>query len=248
MAVNTLPEILNSESTILSLDASHQELSVALWSKARGVLVEHITHDEKLALSALLLPAIEEVLNKARLTLSDVSLFAATCGPGSFTGLRTGLATIKGLAEACARKVVAVPTLHAVALCEARVGETVVAMIPAGRREVFVQLLRIIDEGQVEDLSEPAHTLPQIAIDRFCKQTHLSWAGSASRLYKDSIKNYYADLRIGAAPRDLTLAVCVARIGYMKGLNGEASSPAQVGAIYVRPSDAEIQLRANVKS
>lgn len=246
-AVNTLPEILNLDSPILSLDASHQELSVALWSKARGTIAEHITNDGRLALSALLLPAIDGVLNKAQLVLPDVGLFAATCGPGSFTGLRTGLATIKALAEACARKVVAVPTLHAVALCEARVGEMVVAMIPAGRSEVFVQLLRIKDDSQVEELSEPAHTPPQIAIDKFCKQTHLIWAGSASRLYKELIEARAVDSRIGAVP-SVTLAACVARIGYRKGQDGEAVSPARVGAFYVRPSVAELSLRENVKS
>lgn len=239
-------KILKSGDIILSLDASHQALSIALWSKERGVICEHVTRDEKLALSSLLLPAIKEVLEKAQLKLPDIELFAATCGPGSFTGLRTGLATIKGLAEACARRVVAVPTLHAVALCEAQTGEIVCAMIPAGRSEVFVQLLKIADEDEVAELSAPAHLPAQSAIDLFCGREPLCWAGSAARQNESLIKNHSKDSSHGAvaaSPHDFTVAVCAARIAYRKAKSGEASLPAQVRAIYVRPSDAELQFK-----
>lgn len=227
-------------------------MSIALWSKAHGVICEHVSRDEKLALSSLLLSSIKDVLEKARLKLSEIELFAATCGPGSFTGLRTGLATIKGLAEACARKVVAVPTLHAVALCEAQTGDTVVAMIPAGRSEAFVQLLKITDEDEVSELSAPAHLPAPSAIDLFQGREHLCWAGSAARQNELLIKKQSADARLVtaaaaatvlAAPVNLSLAACVARIAYRKTRVGEAIDPAQVRAIYVRPSDAELQFK-----
>jgi tRNA threonylcarbamoyladenosine biosynthesis protein TsaB len=84
-----------------------------------------------------LLPALARLLADAELALADVDAFAISIGPGSFTGLRVGLATLKGLAFGTGRPAVAVPTLEALAL-EAPPGEgPVVAALDARRGEVY---------------------------------------------------------------------------------------------------------------
>ena len=89
-----------------------------------------------------------------------IELFAVTTGPGSFTGLRSGLATIKAFAATLNRPVVGVPTLHAVAFACGTAGR-VLASLPAGRGEVFAQLLSTESGNVLKELSEPFHLSPQ---------------------------------------------------------------------------------------
>ena len=101
--------------------------------------------------AAMLLAQIDALLEAAAAELREVELFTATVGPGSFTGLRTGLATVKAFAATLARPVVGVPTLHAVART-AGPAPRILASLPAGRGEVFAQFLRVAGDGDVEEL------------------------------------------------------------------------------------------------
>jgi tRNA threonylcarbamoyladenosine biosynthesis protein TsaB len=90
-----------------------------------------------------LLPALEGLLARAQLAAADLDAFAVSIGPGSFTGLRVGVATLKGLAFGADRPVAAVPTLAALA-CSAPAGEgPVVAMLDARRGEVYAASWRV---------------------------------------------------------------------------------------------------------
>ena len=128
----------------LGVDTSTERRSVAVVRGGR--LLAQSVNELREGGSASLLSDIERALSSASVRLVDVGLFAAAVGPGSFTGLRAGLATVKGLALVLAKPAVGVPTLHAIAY-GARPAERVVALIPAGRGEVFAQLLSVSAEG-----------------------------------------------------------------------------------------------------
>ena len=89
---------------------------------------------------ARLMPAIDRVLYDARMTIPEVEGLAVSIGPGSFTGLRIGLSTVKGLALATGKPVVGVPTLHALAWSLPYCRYPVCSILDARKQEVYCAL------------------------------------------------------------------------------------------------------------
>src|SRR5687767_6109027 len=115
---------------LLSLDTATEERSAAVF---RGAVRLALRSNELRAGGAAgVLGDVDGVLREARVSLREIELFAACTGPGSFTGLRSGLATIKALSRTLRKPAVGVPTLHAVAH-GARPAGRLYALLPAGR-------------------------------------------------------------------------------------------------------------------
>lgn len=171
-------------------------------------------------------------------TLSEVDRIAVTIGPGSFTGLRIGIATAKGLAATLECAVIAVPTLHAIAR-SAGVAGTIVALIPAGRNEVYAQLLQIAADGELTEQAPPDH-LPLARLIEQCRSVEsLVWAGVAGAEQVEAIRSASMPNWQVAAPTG-NLAVNVIQVAQA---GGQESTPAALTAMYVRLSDAELKLR-----
>jgi len=203
------------------------------------------------------LKQVKAALDRAALVLPDVEAFAVAAGPGSFTGLRIGLATAKSFAATLGRPCFGIPTLHAVAF-DAGESNCTVGVLPAGRGEVFAQLLAITARGQVQPLEAPVHISPDRLLDRVSSIRSLKWAGEGALQHAEAIKSY----AIARSFRFLTvngqddenrsgdfwrlhlnsgkMATSVGRLALMRLLEGEESLPQDVTAIYVRPSDAEL--------
>ena len=105
---------MSVEGPVLAIDTATRQLSVALVS-AEGCVAELHDDDDRIH-SERLLPAVDHVLAEAKLELSELAGIALSIGPGSFTGLRIGLATVKGLCFGAAIPVATVSTLAALAL------------------------------------------------------------------------------------------------------------------------------------
>ena len=207
--------------------------------------------------SANLLADIDRVLTSAPVGLKEVGLFAAAVGPGSFTGLRSGLATVKGLALTTGRPAVGVQTLHAVAY-GARPARRAVALIPAGRGEVFAQLLSVTAGGDVSELEGPAHLPPARLVERVkAFGGGVKWVGGGAVKYVELIRSGAAAAGLdfshgdgGGDPAEGTwvvaagaaaLAGSVAALALAKYAKGGEWGAESLGAIYVRPSDAELK-------
>lgn len=207
--------------------------------------------------AAGVLEEIDRALAEARVRLEEVELFAAAVGPGSFTGLRSGLATLKALAVTLGRPLVGVPTLHALAHA-ARPSERVAALIPAGRGEVFAQLLSAGVDGVVEELSGPSHVAPTRLVENLKGLGGgVKWVGGGASKYAGLIREaaeasglkFINDGDAGASPAGdewllarthAGLAADVAALGQWKFLREGAGRADDLRALYVRPSDAEI--------
>ena len=207
--------------------------------------------------SAHLLVDIDRVLRSASVGLKEVGLFAAAVGPGSFTGLRSGLATLKGLALTSGRPAVGVQTLHAVAY-GARPARRLVALIPAGRGEVFAQLLSVSAEGEVAELEGPTHLPPARLVERVRGLGGgFKWVGGGAFKYLELIRGGAAaagldfvelsggvDAPEGAwvlARGEAALARGVAELALRRYDAGGEWGADSLGAVYVRPSDAELK-------
>src|SRR4030081_2020973 len=109
------------------------------------------TGDPRVSQSFSLLNDISDILRQASASLHEVDLFACASGPGSFTGLRIRLATVKALAASLNRPCVGIPTLQAVGHAAAPSSATV-ALLPAGRGEVFAQMFSVSKYGTVSEV------------------------------------------------------------------------------------------------
>lgn len=246
---------MDSEKDLLTLgvDTSTERRSVAL---LRGVrLLAESSSGLREGGSANLLVDIDRVLVEAGVKLKEVGLYAAAVGPGSFTGLRAGLATVKGLALTTGKPAVGVRTLHALAYC-VRPAARVVSLLPAGRGEVFAQLLSVSAEGFVEELESPTHLPPEQLLERMKGLGGgLKWTGSGALKFIELIRERAESEGIefaspGASgveekggwvvvPAAEALAGSVAemaRAAYVSGARAEG-----LAAVYVRPSDAELK-------
>lgn len=242
----------------LAVDTATERRSVAVMRGAR-LLAERASEPRESG-AASVLAEIDAALSDAGLAVRDVELFAAAAGPGSFTGLRAGLATLKALSVTLGRPAAGVPTLHAVAW-GARPAARLVALIPAGRGEVYAQFLSVSDEGEVRELSPPAHVAPARLCERAAEtRGALRWAGGGALKYLEVIREAagahgFAFVEDGAggagdewrvAPRVDTLARGVALLGQARLRRGEAPGADDLRPLYVRPSDAELHERCQL--
>ncbi|MGH7874089.1 MAG: tRNA (adenosine(37)-N6)-threonylcarbamoyltransferase complex dimerization subunit type 1 TsaB [Candidatus Binatia bacterium] len=141
---------------VLGIDTATSIASVALVEDGESIAEElHEPRRTKIAGETVqlggnhaefLLPSIQLLLDKTNTTLSTVSGIAVTIGPGSFTGLRIGLATVKGLAYGCGIPVVGVSTLQAHAARVRRFSGLICPLLDARKNEVYVALFRRVGD------------------------------------------------------------------------------------------------------
>jgi tRNA threonylcarbamoyladenosine biosynthesis protein TsaB len=181
------------------------------------------------AFSAQLVPQIAALLAKHRLTKADLEVFIVVSGPGSFTGLRVGLAAIKALAEILKKPIVPVSLLEVVAVASLAQGK-VGAALDAGRGDVYF--------GAYEITGETVQALQEQLLS---KAEFLSAAREFTIITPDP--NW------SAAAEEVGLPVfavegpsteMITRLGWKKLQAGETVSPEQLEANYMRRSDAEL--------
>jgi tRNA threonylcarbamoyladenosine biosynthesis protein TsaB len=177
-------------------------------------------------------------------------------GPGSFTGVRVGIASIKGLAHALVKPVIGVSTLEALAHAVG-VSGTVCCSIDALRGEVYTQLFRITNEGAITFLTEPT-VLDLKSLVESLGQDDLFFATDGTEALIESIEREASahGKKVTRAPRmplhsrgwiiikaPSFLAPSIGALGLAKYQSGQAVSASALEALYVRPSDAEVRRR-----
>jgi len=211
---------------ILSLDTTSEFGSIALTERDR--VVEEVPMYSPDGFGHILYPQIERLLARHNVSLDQIVCFAAASGPGSFTGVRIGLAAAKGFAAALSKPMVAVSNLKALAFFgSARLRATV---LDARRGEVYGAVydaaLEIVREEAVMKFPAWLRTLPESGYE------FVSTDFGPFRGFVD------AAIPVVTAPR--SLAVAVGRIGWREFEAGRACDPAAVDANYVRRPDAEL--------
>ncbi|MGA9567310.1 MAG: tRNA (adenosine(37)-N6)-threonylcarbamoyltransferase complex dimerization subunit type 1 TsaB [Candidatus Korobacteraceae bacterium] len=175
--------------------------------------------------SARLIPCIAGLLEQANLAKSQLDGLVVVDGPGSFTGLRVGLSTVKALAEVLDKPLAAVSMLEALAVEHGHGNETVTTVLDAGRGELYVGEYEVRDNRArlVQQSIEKADDfLKRIAVKSKLITTFARLAESSVILV------------------DPLQADAIARVGLSKLLADEVVDPATLDANYIRRSDAEL--------
>ncbi|MDQ3686829.1 MAG: tRNA (adenosine(37)-N6)-threonylcarbamoyltransferase complex dimerization subunit type 1 TsaB [Acidobacteriota bacterium] len=252
---------MSEEPIILGLDTSTEVGSVAIM---RGdALLSDVAGDGNNKHSARILCEVDEALRQAGMIIKDVELFAVARGPGSFTGLRSGIALGLAFASTLKRPVYGIPTLRAVAAAAAAGVANcsqVWALLPAGRSEVLAQLFRVGGEEDVDEIEEASHISPAALLERALKlRGAIKWCGRGAEMHAQAISEYarthsieYSEagenLSAGGEERRWVivrapgrLAATVARMALREFREGRVPGGESVRAIYVRAADAELK-------
>jgi tRNA threonylcarbamoyladenosine biosynthesis protein TsaB len=146
--------------TFLAIDTSTDFLSIAVMKNSK--IVSRYHKKSAMRHSSMLVPAIDRLLKKTRLKIGDIDCFAVSVGPGSFTGLRIGVATVKGLAYTLKKKIVAVPTLDVIARNVKNFRGVICPVLDARKDKIYACLYKS-DGKDIKRLSKylllPAHEL-----------------------------------------------------------------------------------------
>jgi tRNA threonylcarbamoyladenosine biosynthesis protein TsaB len=218
---------------LIAVDTSGRKGSIALCrGDGQSFEVLQLTSLEGGTYSAQLMPRIAEALRQNNLDKTKVDGFVVVSGPGSFTGLRVGLATVKGLCEVLRKPLAIVSMLEAIALTYGRTGHTATVALDAGRGEVYVGEYQV-SAGRASAVREYITKLDAFAAeaagisgDLLTPDTKVAEALQATNARARLVASIHAD-EIG-------------RIGLRKLLAGETADPATVDVNYIRRSDAEL--------
>jgi tRNA threonylcarbamoyladenosine biosynthesis protein TsaB len=228
---------------ILALDTTTRAGSLAL---ARdGSPIETFVGDAARTHATRLPGDIIDCLARHGLTLRDLDLYGVAAGPGSFTGLRIGIATVQGLAFAHGRPVVGVSALDALADAAgpppAEPESWRAAWMDAQRGEVYACLYRPA-AGSWEAVSAPVVSAPDAVLDGWktlVDGRHVSFAGDGALAYSDIVERMWGGRSDIVRPVP-ALAPATARLAMVEANAGRAVHPHGIRPIYIRRPDAEL--------
>ena len=218
---------------LIAIDTSGRNGSIALCrGDGNSFTALQVMQVEGGTYSARLMPVIAELLANHQLNKEQLDAFVVVSGPGSFTGLRVGIATVKGLCEVLQKPLVAVSMLEAVAVVSGRQDGSVAVALDAGRGEVYVGEFTIAD-SRVSEVREYIAKL-----DVFATEV------SSSKLNVLSPDLKIVDVLVASGARvqqvEPLRADEIGRLGLSKFLAGEVADVATLDANYIRRSDAEL--------
>jgi tRNA threonylcarbamoyladenosine biosynthesis protein TsaB len=222
---------------ILAVDTSTGSGSVALVEgrrlKAEWTLDSAITHNRRL------LKSVDEVLERAGWRLEDLEGFAVTAGPGSFTGLRIGMSTVKSLAWSLAVPLAGIGSLEALAAPFGFSTKPVCAVIDARKKEVFAALYRGDGEGRVRLEAGPLVAAPERAAELV--EEPVWFMGDGWLSYGERFREILGERASAVpAPYHTIRAAVVAELALRRFEAGERDNPLTLVPLYVRQSEAEL--------
>jgi len=223
---------------ILSIETSTMLGGVAIIDETAGLIAEtrlnvKTTHSERL------MTAVNNTLIQSEMDLDEIDVFGVAIGPGSFTGLRIGLSTVKGLSYATGKPVVTVPTLDAFAWNFPCSAYPVCLMLDARKGEVYAAVYRW-DENTFSTVIECVSVKPEALLEKL--QGKVLFAGEGVLLYREKILSIVNDRAIFAAMDKMVPSPAnVAMLGMAKAVRGEFTGISQAVPFYIRRSEAEVK-------
>jgi tRNA threonylcarbamoyladenosine biosynthesis protein TsaB len=226
---------------ILALETATLAGSIAIVDDRYGFISE-VRVNLKIAHAERLMPSIQWILDASQMSIDEIDAFAVSIGPGSFTGLRIGLSTVKGLSYAAKKPIVPVPTLDAFARALPYCSHMICPMLDARKNQVYAALY-------TWEKHECRKVMDEIAVDLDTLLENIQgpviFLGDGAKLYRQQISDTLGD-RAFFAPesRMYPAAASVAEIALEKMGKGESADPVSLTPLYIRKCEAELRWKA----
>ncbi len=222
---------------ILAVDTATSACSAAVADAGAGILAE-MTVDIGQTHSKYLMGLIDTVLTIAGLGISDIDGFAVTRGPGSFTGLRIGISTVKGLAAASGKPLAGVSTSDALAFQFPFADSLICTLIDARKKEVYASRYRFEEGILKKEIQDQVVSLDKAVADI---AEPCLFAGNGALLYQKQIIDIIGkNARFAPPCLNIVRAGTVAHLGMQRLEKGDSDDAALFSPRYIRKSDAEL--------
>ncbi len=224
---------------ILAVDTSTSVLAVSLNSEKK-ILAESIINNEKTH-SQKLLPIIKSLLESVHFTVYDIDVFAVSVGPGSFTGLRIGVVTIKALSYVAKKPVIGIPTLDALSFNIHLCGVLICPIMDARNNQVFCAIYENKSAFTNERISDYLGINIENLVSLLLKyDKNVVFIGDGVLIYREYLKDKLGSKYI-EAPEILLLqrASNIGQIALQKAKNNEFDNSIELVPFYLRKSQAE---------
>jgi tRNA threonylcarbamoyladenosine biosynthesis protein TsaB len=234
---------------ILAIETSTLLGGVAATDDSSGLIAE-VRFNVKSTHSERLMTEIDHVLKGSGLQISDIDAFAVSIGPGSFTGLRIGVSTVKGFSYATGKPIVTVPTLEVLAWNFPFSRYPVCTMLDARKKEVYAALFRWVAGGFDRLIGETSTTVGMLLEEIEAGEgkgdrgflEKIIFAGEGALIYRKKITDALGKRAIFAPVDKMVPSPSVtASLGCRKALREEFSEPVGLVPFYIRRSEAEIK-------
>lgn len=225
---------------ILAVDTSSQALTVAI--KKDSYYEEFNSSDGSMQHSELLVPKINELCKASRLKTSDIDLFICTRGPGSFTGLRIGMAALKGMAYGLGKSLVSVSTLETFANRIEDYDGVVVTALDAKKQRYYLAAFEV-KEGSVKRLMPDTDGTETDLVNFILPYDKVLVTGPDAVAFAKILDDFYKGKKLIETHFDenKSLGVSLIELGTVMFEQKGADDIGQ-GPVYLRKSDAEIAL------
>lgn len=215
---------------VLGIDSTSLAATAAL--VCDGVLLCEYTQNQKKTHSIKMLPMIESMLKDLEIELSDIDVFACGIGPGSFTGVRIGVATMRGFCDALQKPVVAVTSLEALCQNVNSFDGVVIPLVFARENECFVAAY---EKGE-EILAPAVMTIDEII--EFAAGKKCIFVGDGAEINRDMLSQIEG-ASFAKGRHNIISGAAVAEIGYKKASLGDMGDSCVLVPLYLRKSQAE---------
>lgn len=214
----------------LAIDTSSSICSVAILEDDK--VIDEINLDDGRTHSENLMPLIDEILKRNNLDIKNVEMISCSVGPGSFTGIRIGVATIKPIAEILNIKIASVTSLEILAK-NIEGEETIVSLIDARNNQVYCGIFDKDYNQKQEYLADDINNV----IEVLKKYENISFVGNGAILHKELLSQNFKNIKF-SEENNQSAANC-GKIGYKKLLENNLHTADTIVPIYLRKSQAE---------
>ena len=223
---------------ILALDSSGIVASVAVAED--DTLLAEYTVNYKKTHSQTLLPMLDEIVKMTELDLESLDAIAVAAGPGSFTGLRIGSATAKGLGLALKKTLVAVPTVDALAYNLYDAQGLICPIMDARRSQVYTGIYRFKEHDLVTEKEQWAAPITELLEELNKRQEQVTFLGDGVPVFRDVIaEKLHVPYSFAPAHVNKQRAGAVAALGMKYFKEGKIQTSMELNPEYLRVSQAE---------
>lgn len=222
---------------ILGIDTSTKYLSAAITNGTRELVSFHKDIDVKH--SSLLIPTIDKLLKKSKLSLKDINVIALSIGPGSFTGLRIAVAAVKAFRLVYKTKIVAIPTMDAIAYNYNMLAQDLAVVLDAKKNRVYAAFYKKENGIFVRKTDNMLTDLDSV-LDAV--KPPITFAGDGAEVYKDEILKKMkkcANIITDESWHPDAVNVCRLAVGKIK--NKEFVSAGSLEPLYLYPKECNVR-------
>lgn len=229
---------------VLSIDSSSKVATVALIND-ETILGEYVLNDKR-EHSIVLMPMIEKLLDECNLDISDIDGYVVSKGPGSFTGLRIGMATVKGLCLGGNKPYISISSLEALAFSLSHYNGLICPMMDALRENVYTGLYKCVN-GELQTILEPT----SMDIDELVsllneKDEDVIFTGDAINKHKEYIINNYKNPKFAPNHLNIVRASSLGDLGLLRlkaGIKDDYNS----APVYIKKPQAQRDLERRLQ-